>query len=377
MNTLLDVIPDTKSAGSDSYNAPHCPECGKGDDRLVIFPESGDTGFVWCRRCGYGRRDSPGGAIDGIQYLRDVEGYTFAEACDFFGVDRGDSSTTSRPAKPKKPTRPPLDDTKDTKDKKDTKDTGHTLTKDEPDEDEPGWKDYTPPPDLWQERALIFCEACKRTLRADTAAAKSARSYLYGRGLSDDTIEEAGLGLNLRDQYPTKQSWGLEGDGKVWLPRGITIPWGDGERVIGVNIRRPEGDVEPGGDPWEQRKYQRASGAGSPLYGVMWTDNRPVVLVEGEFDALAITQTAGDLVDALATGSTGGARRRQWLDLLRDAPAVLVAFDSEEAGETAAREWLHVLPNATRWHPHGKDTAEMLETGQDVRMWVRFGLQTV
>jgi len=361
MNTLLDVIPDAKKAGSKSYNAPHCPECGKGHDRLVIWPESGDTGRVYCRKCGWGRRDSPSGSIDGIQYMRDVEDYTFAEACDFFGVDRGDSSPTRAPTRPQK----------------DRKDTGHPSGVET---DEPAWRDYTPPPSSWQEQALAFCWGCREALNADTDAARSALEYLHGRGLNDDTIAAAGLGVNARDRYPTRQEWGLEGDGTVWLPRGIVIPWGDLRpkgpgRMIGVNIRRPEGDVTPDGEPWETRKYQRAAGAGSPLYGLMWDDRRPVVLVEGELDALAVTQVAGDLVDALATGSTSGARRAQWLDLLRDAPAVLVAFDAEEAGETAAREWLHVLPNAIRWHPHGKDTADMLQLGHDLRFWVQMGLR--
>jgi len=364
MNTLLDVIPDAKKAGSDSYNAPHCPECGKGHDRLVIWPENGDTGNVWCRHCGYGSRDAPEGYVDGIQYLRDAEGYTFAEACDFFGVDRGDSSPTVRPSRPQK----------DEKHKMDEKHTAPT-SEEAASEEAHGWRDYTPPPEPWKREALHFCLECKGALHADTDAARSARAYLHGRGLNDDTIDAAGLGLNPSARYPSRQEWGLDGDGKVWLPRGIVIPWGDGSSVIGVNIRRPEGDVTPDGEPWEQRKYQRAAGAGSPLYGVMWKPPRPVVLVEGEFDALAITQSAGDLVNALATGSTSGARRAQWLRLLRSAPTVLVAFDAEEAGETAAREWLHVLPNAIRWHPHGKDAAEMLETGQDLRMWVRYGLK--
>jgi hypothetical protein len=43
---------------------------------------------------------------------------------------------------------------------------------------------------------------------------------------------------------------------------------------------------------------------------------RPVVLVEGEFDALTVQQVAGDRAVAVATGSTSGSRRPAWVKLV-------------------------------------------------------------
>lgn len=361
MNTLLDAIDGAEKNGSESYNAPRCPNCGRGEDRLVIWPESGDTGRVWCRRCDWGRRRHPDGSIDGIEYMRRVEGMSFEEACEFFGVEKkvsGDSTAKSA---------------------QDSAPDSTSITVQAPPEDtsRTEWKPYEPPPDEWQSAAESFCVKCKDELWSDSPAGQSARQYLHGRGLSDETIKAAGLGANPKDRWPTKRQWGLDAEGKVWLPRGVVIPWADENAVCGVNIRRPDGDIQPDAeDQWKRRKYQRAAGPSAPMYGVQWIQEpKPIVLVEGEFDALSVQQEAADICYPVATGSTGGARRERWRQLLADAPLVLVSFDAEEAGENAAREWISALPNAVRWHPHATDTSEMLEAGKDVRMWVRCGIQ--
>jgi hypothetical protein len=320
----------------------------------VVWPEhsSCESGKYWCRRCG--------ASGDGIDYLREHEGYSWLEACDFFGVDpevKGDGTARPAPAPPS-PSTPP----------------GPPASS--------SWDEYQEPPEAWRRAALQFCKTCRSRLWSDAGAAKSARAYLHGRGFIDEAIRTAGIGVNDRDRYPKRTDWGLdplpdrEDGGVIWLPRGVVIPWADREGVAGVNIRRPNGDVDPDGEAWEQRKYQRAAGPSAPLWGRERADGtKPIVLVEGEFDALAVRQKAADLVHAVATGSTGGARRERWRTLLASAPAVLVAFDAEEPGEDAARTWLHALPNGLRWPPHAHDTADMLEEGQDLRMWVRCGLR--
>jgi DNA primase len=98
------------------------------------------------------------------------------------------------------------------------------------------------------------------------------------------------------------------------------------------------------------------------------------MIVEGEFDALTVTQEAGNLVAAVATGSTCGSRRQRWQELLARASMVLVAYDSDEAGDTAAQWWLSVLPRARRCRPTSHDVCEMLQDGGDVRSWVEAGL---
>jgi DNA primase len=353
MRTLLDYIPDVQKQGNE-YGAT-CPACG-GEDRLRIWvDDETPAGRYWCRQC-HERGDA-------IAWLKKWEGMTFREACEVTGqthkldAPRGDSVPPSDRAPVVQPT---CDNVT-----RQNKRTGPRP-----------WRAYEPPGDVWRDAASAFVTDAERRLWSDHPAAPSALRYLRGRGLKDDTIRSARLGLHPSDTWPPRSAWGLSGDGKMWLPRGVVIPWFDAEGVSCVNIRRPNGDVKPDGEPWEARKYQRAAGPSAPLYGAgtVQIGQSPVALVEGEFDALAVRQEAGDLCIPVATGSTGGARRAEWLAMLRAAPAVLVAFDAEDAGSKAAAAWLERLPNGIRWAPHATDAAEMLEAGKDVRLWIRVGI---
>ncbi len=71
--------------------------------------------------------------------------------------------------------------------------------------------------------------------------------------------------------------------------------------------------------------------------------------MEGEFDALSMAQEDGDIVAAVATGSTQGARHPRWIQLLETSAAVLVAYDSDEAGEQAAGWGACLVPGD--WYP--------------------------
>jgi hypothetical protein len=293
---------------------------------------------------------------------------SFREAVDYFGVHREMPDSA-----PRGDSVPPSG-----RDLVVTPTLGQNVQKLEPTGPRP-WNPYEPPPDAWRDAAERFVTDAERRLWSGHPAAASALRYLRGRGLTDDTIRRARLGVHPSDTWPPRSLWGLDGEGKLWLPRGVVIPWLDQGGVSSVNVRRPSGDVKDDGELWQARKYQRAAGPSAPLYvagGASQFEkvDRPAVLVEGEFDALAVQQEAGDICTAVATGSTGGARRAEWLAMLRAAPAVLVAFDAEQPGEAAAAAWLERLPNGIRWAPHANDAAEMLATGKDVRLWARVGV---
>lgn len=131
-----------------------------------------------------------------------------------------------------------------------------------------------------------------------------------------------------------------------------------------LNVRRATG----------KPKYCSPAGFRNSLYGADGVGpKRPTFVVEGEFDALAVTQEAGDLVAAVATGGTCGAQKPRWVKRLSAAPVVLVAFDDDEAGEKASAWWLRSVPRAKRWAPSG-DPAGMLERGEDLRTWVQDAL---
>lgn len=368
MSTLLDVIDGAEKNGANSWNAPRCPNCGTGEDRLVIWPESGETGQVFCRKCGWGRKNHSSGSIDGIEYMRKVEGMSFRGACDFFDVEHKITEDSAPEANGAKVS---------------SREGFSGSNADGNSRGETRWTEYTPPNDRWRRLARAFCGRCKERLWSDSSAGRSALNYLKERGFLDRTIRNAGLGVNPEDRFPKRTEWGLSPNedrrdgGKIWLPRGIVIPWADSVGISNVDIRRPDGDIDPSAnESWKHRKYQQAAGTWSPLWGVQWlTQEKPAVLVEGEFDALAIRQEAADLCTPVATGSTGGARRQQWYKKLSNVPVVIIAFDSEEAGEEASRIWTATLPNAYRWHPHIEDPCSMLECGKDLRAWVRCGLR--
>jgi len=223
-----------------------------------------------------------------------------------------------------------------------------------------------PPSDAWQGRAIDFCSECIERLWTEEGA--RARAWLVEkRGLNEQTIMDGSLGYNPVDRQEAPELWGFEADHRpVWLPRGITIPWAARGHAWRVNIRRPEGNP----------KYVSAAGSATALYRAnMLASGRAAMLVEGEFDALTIWQHAGGIIAAVATGSTTAARRPRWLAPLAACGVVLVAFDSDEAGEEAAAYWLHILPKARRWRPYfGKDANDLAMGGGDVAAWILDGL---
>jgi DNA primase len=316
MLDLLTNLHHTSAKDGGEYAGP-CPWCG-GDDRFHIWPNhpSGKARF-WCRRC-----ECKGDEID---LLRKLKGLTFAEAA--FAVGHPMRETRASPAIGRQESR---------------------LHRSCP---------------VWQSRAGKVAEAAEATLWQREGA--RALAYLRGRGFKDETIQAGRLGYIVKDRRETAGAWGLPADHRnIWIPRGIAIPWRACGDMWRLNVRRPAG--EP--------KYCGPAGSGNALYGADGLRRGlPVVLVEGEFDALAVAQEAGGLVSAVATGSTHGARHSQWQRLLKAAPTALVAFDGDKAGEDASAWWLGKLPDARRLAPES-DPAAMLEAGADLRTWVSSAL---
>ncbi|RME79661.1 MAG: hypothetical protein D6784_00375 [Chloroflexi bacterium] len=163
--------------------------------------------------------------------------------------------------------------------------------------------------------------------------------------------------------------WGVEDRETIYLAAGVVIPWLVDGKPHKVNIRRLA--VADG-----QSKYSSPAGwcGVRPLYNAdALQPGRPAVLVEGEFDALAVQQAAGDLVTPVATGSKDAGRAARWVARLAACSLVLVAFDADEPGDKAASAWLELLPNARRWRPLLKDAGEMLAQSLDIRRWIEAG----
>jgi DNA primase len=317
MVNVLDIVADTRRAGATNggeYSSP-CPWCG-GTDRFRLWPEhpSGRSRF-WCRRCAR--------SGDEIDLLRELRGMSFQEAAVAIGQ--------AEPSRGRGSSRKQNDS-------------------------------VTAPCASWQGRAAKVAEAAEQVLWQSEG--KRAVTYLKGRGFAEQTLRAARLGYTTADRHEEPNVWGLPVDHKgIWIPRGVTIPWRACGSLWRLNVRRPAG----------KPKYCGPAGSGNALYGADGLrGNKPAMLVEGEFDALAVAQEAGDLVVAVATGSTHGARQATWRRMLASRPLVIVAFDADAAGEDATEWWLDRLSNAQRLAPE-RDPAAMLEAGKDLRHWVQSG----
>jgi DNA primase len=293
-----------------------CPFCG-GTDRFRVQPE---RDFWACRQCGK--------SGDRIAFLVETGRLSSAEAYEARHSTEPSLSPPSAPALP--------------------------VT-------------AMPPTLVWQTRAWELVVQAQDALWSARGA--RALAWLRRRGLTEANISRAGLGYQITDTWENRADWGLplEADKPkpVWLPRGIVIPWFIGADLWRINIRRPAGDP----------KYIGPAGFGNALYNAdQITPDRPVVLVEGELDALSLEQTANDLVVPAATGSVSGARRARWIATLAIAPLVLIAFDADQAGDEARQYWLRVLPNSQYWRPFWGD-ANAMHQGDSIREWMLAGLK--
>jgi DNA primase len=313
-----------------------CPWCG-GTDRFAFWDSGRYSCSIRASGCGRAGRDM-------IDFLREYAGLTFLQACDELGLDAG-SLYTSHPT-----SSPPTDE--------------------------------EPPSRTWQERAAAVVHQGQKILWSGRG--RAALQYLRRRGFTDETIRGARLGYIpltgegrwIRDSLV---SWGLSSADDphacLWLPEGLLIPWFADEQLWKLTVRRLCG-LKAG-----EAKYVQVKGSGEGLYNVdALGAGVPLVVCESELDALSGQQTCADLAAFVATGATTRARRACWVERMKRAPWVLIAYDDDlpgsngrRAGDAGAVYWVRALPQAIRWTPWAHDVNEMLQCGQDLRRWVELG----
>jgi hypothetical protein len=188
---------------------------------------------------------------------------------------------------------------------------------------------------------------------------------LHRRGLTGDTILRWGLGWHGKDQWREPEQWGLNGGKKVWLARGVVIPWTVEGRTWHVKVRRFDG----------KPKYVRVRGGRPALFGLDFlTGKRAVVICEGELDAVLLWQAAGDLVDVVAIGSKGAKIALPFLAHLAGATRWLAAMDND--ADDQANEWNTYSARVRRVRPlQGNDLTDFYQAGGDLRAWVIFHLE--
>ena len=182
-------------------------------------------------------------------------------------------------------------------------------------------------PEGWQEFAQKIVAKAESTLWSDPGGGGS--ELPDGRGSRRTRSASLGLGYWLADERVE----GIYPDRKVWISRGIVIPWFNGSDVVLINVRRPEGDP----------KYlsMRGSHRGS-LYptssGII--AGKPLLIVEGEFDALLLGQELEGLASVVTLGSAGSKPSARVKNAMLRARPWIVAGDADKAGEKSTNGWL-------------------------------------
>ncbi len=310
------------SRKSTSRNGQYNGHCifacgGLGKDRLRVQPNYGDYGWFACSVC-----ETKG---TGIDYLMIKRGWSKQEALKYVGWKPRDGSEP-RFVIPR-----------------------HVLTGEVNPTHEAPCKE-------WQTSAKAFVDYSVNLLWSEQG--QGALDYLHSRGLKDETIQAAQLGYNPAEMKRPGDRWGQKG--KIILKQGIVIPWFIGEDLWRITIR--DETVVEGND-----RYKQVAGGSNGLYlGYLLGYDRPVIITEGEFDALSIAQEAGHHVSVVATGSTEGSHTARWIAALARKDLVFVAFDAEEKGDRAAQWWLDRLENAHRLRPWWSDANQMLQDGIDL-----------
>lgn len=337
LNALIEREASTRltrvaTTGGGEYAGP-CPWCG-GVDRLRVWPFS-ERPHYWCRGC-----EASG---DAIQFLKDYKHLSYVEACQELDIAPGDTQQHETPL----------------------------------------FFDDQPPCKAWQDMARALMERAERFLWKNKA--RAALDYLLKRGFTEATIKQAHLGfIPLVDgKWFTSpfSGWGLTDDmlsdkqrekGCVRVPSGILIPWQADGQVWKLAMKRFEaGKDEP--------KYGQVIGSKDALYCVdsSLTRGKPVLLCEGEFDCLSVSQEAGDLIAPIATGSASKGRIPLWIaKVATTASQVLLCFDLDLAGSEAAAYWKETFgEKAMPWPPQRHDINDMLQAERPtIRQWITTGL---
>jgi phage/plasmid primase-like uncharacterized protein len=321
---LLDLIPNLRRAAGTNggeYHGP-CLFCG-GHDRLRAWPEpaNGDAPNWTCRQCGKGG--------DVINYVRYRDGVGYQEALRILGVSQPEPRDIANTVPAPQPTAPPCD--------------------------------------AWQARMRRFVGWAQEQLWTDTGTYQggSPLDYLRRRGLTDATIRSANIGYNPTKFYRRCRDFGLDDDAQFVLPIGIILPNEIDGALWGVAVRQSDG----------QKREIR--GSVKALYGADTIQgNKPVMILEGAVDALAVQQQAGDVCAAVASGGTKAAQKTHWLLQISRASHILVALDADGPGQEAASFWISAFPEQARlWRPLWGDPAQMLQDGADLRSWVVAGVE--
>jgi len=192
-----------------------------------------------------------------------------------------------------------------------------------------------PPSPAWQAVAFAVAERARQYLWS-RGGRKALDYLLQQRGLHEQTIQEARLGY-----IPASSGrWRFE-EGLLIPTHCITIPWFADDMLWGVKCRRLAGDEPRYLQFAVTRSHQAVLGKSNLDGSLYWVDKlvqrSPVIIVEGEFNCLALWEAAHGRVYPVSLGTSGQALNVRWFASLVTAPVILAWFDADRAGQEGAR----------------------------------------
>jgi len=205
---------------------------------------------------------------------------------------------------------------------------------------------------------------------ADPHDETSRRARLYlcrERGLAVETVKAAGIGLN---RHWVISHEALPGE-KVSFPPGIVIPWKRPGGYAGAMIRQFHEPLPEG------RRYQMVTGSRRRWMFPgpdTWAYTGPLLITEGEFDALAAQEALAGLCAVKTIGSsTSGPDALDGAEklALSGFTKLLIAADGDAAGQECRAMWAGYSRRAVSLTlPDGfKDLNEARAAGGDLRGW--------
>ena len=209
------------------------------------------------------------------------------------------------------------------------------------------------------EAATVAHDAAERLWLEDSA--EPGRRELARRGISPRVAAFAYVGWIDRLPLPLA-------DGRIMNLQGcLSLPWFNQEGLLaGIKIRRMD-DRQP--------KYLEIHRNPSYWTGIYptpaWVEpGLPVVIVEGELDALCLGSCLAGLASVVTLGSASRQITFTVLQCLLPATAWIVATDNDPTGLKAAQAW---PASARRIHPPYpfKDWCQFYASGRDIRQWWR------
>jgi len=304
------------------YAGP-CPFCG-GTDRFRVWPEHPDGARWWCRQCHK--------SGDLIAYRVERGDLTPAAAGRLRHGQNKQPAVRPRPVPP----------------------------------------DTQPPAAQWQARATEFIGYTQQQLwDGDGRALYEFHCW----GLDNETIAEWQLGWNPGALYDDSTRWGLSGN-KIYLARGLVIPHFGGGHLWGVKIRRYLDWTPAPKQKYSQprRDAPNAQIRHEVLFGVdhLRGDGRPLLLAEGEKDALLAWQELREWVDVASLAGAQKGLAPRWLPYLLPYRRILAAYDTDAAGDKGVAHLGELSARIRRIAvPAGGDLVGFFQAGGDLQAWIQ------